>query len=104
MTNRQPSPKIVTFFLLSIFLFDDFCVSDDFIKLIIKDEIDKDTLSFFLSTLHELTQLDFYMVPLRGVKKTIELTCQSEPNFFDELRHFVKGQLSEITTDKGNNR
>lgn len=100
MVIQQPSQKILTFFLLSIFIFDDFIVSDDCINLLIKDNIKKETLAFFLSTLNELTQLDFYMVRFRGVRRFIELSCQSDPAFFDELKQFVTMQFSDVTTKK----
>ncbi len=101
MVSQQPSQKIIMFFLLSIILFDDFRVSDECINLLIKDHIEKETLAFFLSTLNELTQSDFYMVRFRDVKKSLDLYCQSDPAFFDELNKFVEVQFREITTDRG---
>ena len=88
--------QIITFFLLAILLFDDFCVTDDCINLFIKDNLEMETIKYFLSKLQELTQLDFYMLRLGGVKETLELYCHSDPSFFSRLIQNCSIQYNKI--------
>ncbi|MHA2245033.1 MAG: hypothetical protein ACXADY_08695 [Candidatus Hodarchaeales archaeon] len=85
MSRQEQIYQAIEFFLLSILIFDDFHISDDCINLLIKNNLERGLVEYFLSKFKELTLLDFYMLRSKGAERALELYCPSDPFFFSKV-------------------
>ncbi|MFW9853782.1 MAG: hypothetical protein ACFFFG_01885 [Candidatus Thorarchaeota archaeon] len=87
--TEQHSLSAIRMFLLGIFIFTDFTVTDYCIRLFARSSIRKDLIDFLLDQLNEITSLEFYLTVKDKNNEVMDLYCLSDPLFFSKLFQLV---------------
>ena len=98
LSEKDTKIESLFLFFMSIYLFDDFYFIEDRVFLKLRENTNsksiRDLLSWFLNSINQNYNSEFFLISVKGEESLIELKCNSQPEIFEKMLPFLKKMLS----------